>query len=90
VVQVAEPITVKAMVKDLGGTVELALLLGVTRQAVQNWIDANQVPPARETQFLQLCVARGINWRPPGWSPHIQLRFNPDPDGQAAVPRVAA
>lgn len=86
----SEPITVKAMVKDLGGTVELAALLGVTRQAVQNWIDANQVPPSRETQFLQLCVAKGIRWRPPGWSPHIQLRYNPDPDGLTVDARVAA
>lgn len=86
----AGELTVKAMVRDLGGPPVLAETLGVTRQAIQNWIDENRVPAARESQVLQLCVANGINWRPPGWSPHIQLRFNPSPAGDAGAPAARA
>lgn len=69
---------VRQLIEALGGPTQVADHFEMTKQAVSNWIIANEIPPSRHAAMLQLAVQAGIGWRPPGWDPRVQLRWNPD------------
>lgn len=70
--------SVRQLIDALGGPTRVAEQFEMTAQAVSNWIIDNEIPAARQVKMLQLAVQARIDWRPRGWDPRVQLRFNPD------------
>lgn len=58
--------SIRAIVKELGGTNRVSQEMKVGPSAVSNWIADDAIPKARQIEFYALCLARGVDWRPPG------------------------
>jgi hypothetical protein len=73
---------VDALITALGGATRVAEEFGLTTQAISNWIAENNIPKARQIDMLQLVIrvealeGRVVRWRPEGWDPNIELRYN--------------
>jgi hypothetical protein len=72
-----EPLSIDELIDLLGGTSEVARQLGLASPSVSGWRKDNSVPARQHARLLALCVQVGVPWRPPGWPPQVQLRFNP-------------
>ena len=60
-----EQLTVRELVRRLGGATQVGKAIGVSSEAVCNWYTAG-IPRSRHVQLWTLCRARGIAWQPPG------------------------
>ena len=52
--------TPKDIVSMLGGTTQTAAALGVTPQAVSNWLRRGGVPPAHATRLIKAAGGKGV------------------------------
>jgi hypothetical protein len=57
-------LTVRDIVKALGGHTPTSELFGVTVPAVSNWIADNRFPDRLHLRVLRECEARGITYDP--------------------------
>ena len=64
-------------IQKLGGAYKVAASLGVSPPAVFNMMATGAIPARHYCVMLQICVAAGLPWRPPGWDSRIQLRVDP-------------
>lgn len=58
--------TIRDLMRGLGGQAEVARRLGVTRAAVSHWVAANSLPGDRILQVWVLAAQAGVDWVPPG------------------------
>lgn len=65
----------RELIRCLGGTNAVADLFGVKPSAVSNWHHTD-IPAVHHARMLSLAVRHGIFWRPPGWPPQLQVRWN--------------
>lgn len=69
--------TVREVIEALGGSDAVCATFGLTRGAICNWIAEDSFPARYHAALLMICEREGIHWRPPGWDPAVQLRYNP-------------
>jgi hypothetical protein len=62
---VADAMTTRDLVRDLGGPSAIAQQLGVSAQAVTNWY-RDGIPRRHHLPLWQMAQAKGLTWRPPG------------------------
>jgi hypothetical protein len=74
-------LTVRELVRQLGGPASVGRKLGVTAEAICNWQARGAVPKARHLDVWRLAQAAGLSWRPPGAD---GLALTPRPVSQAA------
>jgi hypothetical protein len=74
-------LTVRELVRQLGGPASVGRKLGVTAEAICNWQARGAVPKARHLDVWRLAQAAGLSWRPPGAD---GLALAPCPVSQAA------
>lgn len=67
--------TVRELVEALGGLAAVAGEFNLTPQAIHNWIAQGEVPRRYWSDMLQLTLREGLQWRPPGWDPQVELRY---------------
>jgi DNA-binding transcriptional regulator YdaS (Cro superfamily) len=60
---------VQELIKRAGGVYKVAEELGVTRQAVEQWIGANRIPAERALAVARLAQARPSEVRPDIYPP---------------------
>jgi len=58
------PLTVRDVVKALGGHTPTSELFGVSVPAVSNWISDNRFPDRLHLRVLRECEAKGIQYDP--------------------------
>ena len=77
-----EKLTVRELVRQLGGATEVAAALGISSQAVCNWYVAG-IARRHEVALYKRCVAMGVPWVPASLADLlIPPRPNaPPPDG---------
>lgn len=57
--------TVSDFIESLGGTIKVAILLGLPRHtAVSNWRSLDAIPPKHRKRFERVCKAQGIDLPP--------------------------
>jgi hypothetical protein len=59
-------LSVRDVVRKLGGYQRVADLFGVGYTAVCNWCAADAVPARHELRMWRLAQEAGLPWRPPG------------------------
>lgn len=59
-------VTVRELIKQLGGPVALSGCCGVVPSAVTNWAAKNEVSAEHRITLWRMAVAAGIDWTPPG------------------------
>lgn len=75
------PSRIHGLIMALGGVECVAHHFGLTPQAVRDWVARDAVPRRRQVPLLVLAlqteVVTGhvINWRPDGWDPRLQIRY---------------
>lgn len=74
-------LTVRDLIRQLGGPATVGRQLGVTAEAICNWQARGAVPKARHLDVWRLAQAAGLSWRPPGAD---GLALAPRPVSQAA------
>lgn len=74
--------TVRATIKALGGTARVAEDVGVSMQAVSNWMREGVIPPGHHMQFYLRVQSRGERIAP--------SVFGLDSEGRALKSRRAA
>lgn len=62
---VADALSARELVRQLGGATAIAHQLGVSAQAVTNWY-RDGIPRRHHLALWQLAQAKGLAWRPPG------------------------
>lgn len=68
--------TVAELVAACGGPVRLGRELGINPSAVSNWSAAGAVPDRWHARMLVIATRINVLWRPPGWPPQMQIRWN--------------
>jgi transcriptional regulator with XRE-family HTH domain len=58
--------TLRDLMRGLGGQSRVAAALGVTRAAVSHWVAADDIPEARRIDLWVLALDAGLDWTPPG------------------------
>lgn len=58
--------TIRELMRSLGGQSEVARRLGVTRAAVSHWVAADALPRERLMQVWVLAAEAEVDWTPPG------------------------
>lgn len=56
----------KALIVALGGNGQVARALGVSSQAISQWISAGAIPAAQQIPLWSLASEAGLDWTPPG------------------------
>ena len=54
------------LILNLGGPAVVSRFIGVSMQAVCNWVRRNEIPPGRQLEIWRMAAERGIDWRPAG------------------------
>jgi hypothetical protein len=75
--------TIRELVRGLGGGRVVAAQIGVTPAAVSHWVGANVVPAGRQVALWRMAVAAGLAWQPPG-ADEIRDRLAQQPATEAA------
>jgi hypothetical protein len=57
--------TVRELIKALGGPKLVSEQIGLGMTAVSNWSAGNAIPPAHHLTVWRLATAQGIDWTPP-------------------------
>ncbi|CAB4128009.1 hypothetical protein UFOVP99_4 [uncultured Caudovirales phage] len=57
--------TVRELIRQLGGAAQVGKALGVSSVAVCNWYTKG-LPRSRHVELWGLCRAKGVAWKPPG------------------------
>lgn len=58
--------TIRDLIRTLGGGAMVARELGVTPQAVSHWCVANEAPRGHHIALWRMALAAGLSWEPPG------------------------
>jgi hypothetical protein len=58
--------TIRDLVRGLGGGAAVARARGVSRAAVSHWVVANEAPEQHHLALWQMALAAGLPWQPPG------------------------
>ena len=61
-----DSLSVRELVRQLGGPAQVGREIGVTTEAVCAWSARNSVPHGRRLTLWRMAAAASIDWRPPG------------------------
>lgn len=64
--------TVKDIVRSIGGPVAVGRQLGIRSQAVSLWIRANRIPAERVPALERMCRERGLDIRAEQMRPDVE------------------